>query len=754
MPLYTKRYSLPYPVPSDKADPPRDMKALAERIELVFGTAYPIGTILPFGGFELPNYWAWCDGTAHNSDALLAVTGSNLTPNLSGKFPVGAGTKYAVGATGGAASVTLTSAQVMVGAHTHSVTLTISNTTHTHNWNGVRVLTGYVNQDHGHVADPGNAWMGSGGHEHGVVIREGYDPQEGNDGNYVDSKPTPQDPPKQVGYTNGGGGHEHVLDIGAFWTSGKNTNHQHTFNSPLRTSGGPTTLPGVSGSVGNSTAVAPSTSHENRPNYRATRFIIKTGVLATAPIAQTVATTTNANGSLTSVTVAAPTGAVEGDYIVLFLHTQASSIGATPAVPGWRFLYTCTSGTCGGAVRWTQVYGRVHTDADPGPWVIPLPVEHQTQRKVATAVAVRNVVFPPSQIGGLIDSPIGTEVTIPVSSATLDRLVLASWHSVTASPNRGTLVSTSADLLSSIAYPVADGSASADTQHVISKRVPANTATSLTMQTQGPTYAAEVALAFGFDQPAQYGPVVRYTSVTDMIAKAPFYWAHRGGSENWPEMSELAYDSAIKWGAPALELSLSRTSDGVWFGLHDQTINRTSPSAPANSDPTAMTWAQVNSYLSYTENGVAPYLRLSTFLSNYANTGRILVIDPKYQATTGLVNELLDQVLAVWPAERVIFKSFITGVPGPVAATARGVKTWGYLYETDIAGLGTHAPRFDLLGYDIGASAGSWAQVIAVGKPVVAHILNTQAQKTLALSYGAVGMQCSNVLKVIPRGAA
>jgi microcystin-dependent protein len=281
MPLYTTKYALPYPVPSDKADPPRDMKVLAERIESVFGEAFPIGTILPFGGATLPARWAWCDGTAHSSDALLAVTGSNLKPNLGGKFPVGAGTKYALNATGGAASVSLVVAQVEPGGHAHAVTVTVSNTSHTHDWPGAHLLSGYVNQDHGHVADPGNTGSyGGGGHEHGVVVREGKDPSEGNEGDQVDTHPTPQATDKQIGYTNGGGGHEHVLEIGAFWTSGINVNHAHQFDTPSYTSSGPTEEPRGSGSVGNSTAVAPSGSHENRPPYTVMRFIIKTGVIA------------------------------------------------------------------------------------------------------------------------------------------------------------------------------------------------------------------------------------------------------------------------------------------------------------------------------------------------------------------------------------------------------------------------------------------------------------------------------------------
>jgi microcystin-dependent protein len=53
----------------------------------------------------IPSGWNLCDGT-------------NGTPDLRNRFVVGAGDSYAVGATGGADSVTLTEAQMP--AHTHT----------------------------------------------------------------------------------------------------------------------------------------------------------------------------------------------------------------------------------------------------------------------------------------------------------------------------------------------------------------------------------------------------------------------------------------------------------------------------------------------------------------------------------------------------------------------------------------------------------------------------------------------------------
>lgn len=69
----------------------------------------------------IPTGWALCDGT-------------NGTPDLRDRFVAGAGSTYAVGATGGAATVTLSEANLPSHSHTFSGT-TSSDGAHTHNLN-------------------------------------------------------------------------------------------------------------------------------------------------------------------------------------------------------------------------------------------------------------------------------------------------------------------------------------------------------------------------------------------------------------------------------------------------------------------------------------------------------------------------------------------------------------------------------------------------------------------------------------------
>ena len=81
---------------------------------------FPPGGIIMWSGSiaSIPSGWALCDGT-------------NGTPNLRDRFVVGAGSTYAVGATGGADSVTLTTSQIPSHTHTFSGT-TSTDGAHTH----------------------------------------------------------------------------------------------------------------------------------------------------------------------------------------------------------------------------------------------------------------------------------------------------------------------------------------------------------------------------------------------------------------------------------------------------------------------------------------------------------------------------------------------------------------------------------------------------------------------------------------------
>lgn len=103
-----------------------------------FNGIVPVGGIILWSGAanNIPENWALCNG-------------ANGTPNLEDKFVVGAGNSYAVGATGGATTATLSVSNLP--PHNHGVT----DTGHSH---------GISQSPHTHgVSDPGHNHQPSGG---------------------------------------------------------------------------------------------------------------------------------------------------------------------------------------------------------------------------------------------------------------------------------------------------------------------------------------------------------------------------------------------------------------------------------------------------------------------------------------------------------------------------------------------------------------------------------------------------------------
>jgi hypothetical protein len=261
--------------------------------------------------------------------------------------------------------------------------------------------------------------------------------------------------------------------------------------------------------------------------------------------------------------------------------------------------------------------------------------------------------------------------------------------------------------------------------------------------------------------PLEVRPVpTGYSSVSAMLASTPFYCAHRGGSANWPEMSLHAYTQSAFWGVGALELSLARTSDGVWFGLHDATLDRTS--GTTNFTPSAHTWAEVQAYqitaagTTNTSQPARPYMRWEELMAAYYTT-HVIFVDPK--VASAYTSELLNMMDAMpgTPTERFVGKYY--GVAGNAANTTgwahdlavRGYKSWGYFYQADASNFATYQGRWDILGMDYGADQASWTAILSYGKPVIGHIVPSLAAATTALNFGAAGLMASGVQQAVPR---
>jgi microcystin-dependent protein len=195
----------------------------------------PTGTIVAFGGTAAPTGWKICDGTAHGSAALTTLLGSANSPDLRDRFIVGAGSTYARGNTGGAATVTLSAAESGLRDHGHTASAPAHDVNHQHSG-----TTGDDSPDHGHNMagwrEPG--YFGNTG------ARASFASLDSATGTY-----------------------------GMFGTSGATARHAHGFTTGWmnqNNSHGHTVTVNASG------AAAATSAHENRPPYYALIYIIKT----------------------------------------------------------------------------------------------------------------------------------------------------------------------------------------------------------------------------------------------------------------------------------------------------------------------------------------------------------------------------------------------------------------------------------------------------------------------------------------------
>ena len=245
------------------------------------------------------------------------------------------------------------------------------------------------------------------------------------------------------------------------------------------------------------------------------------------------------------------------------------------------------------------------------------------------------------------------------------------------------------------------------------------------------------------DVPAQMRAMPSgYPSIDAMVAQKGFLVAHRGGSVSWPEMSMRAYTNSVAHGAGALEVSVGRTSDGVWVLAHDQNLQRVDPSAPAT--PIAqMTWAEVRRYRTAGER----ILRIEEYLEAYG-LSHVTVLDPKYSA------QQWADLAAKLPADaksRVIWKSAGDATWLAAQWRAAGWRCWGYAYAQHASdgSLSKWAPAWDYLGFPWDASALAWKVATSLGKPVWAHICPSKAAYDQGLQNGAVGCMVSGVADVL-----
>jgi len=537
-------------------------------------------------------------------------------------------------------------------------------------------------------------------------------------------------------------------------------------------------------------------------NGWAMQIVIPSGGFAASATPAVVGTPTSyagataVNGTVT-VDIPRPLGMVNGDYVFVFFRHQTGTASGEPTIPsfthyGPAFIPNNTTD------RVNAFLGHLVTDVDsePASYTASISIGAGNTRCVAVAFLVRGV-HQTNPIAGYYDSYAGTNIAGGVrtdSYAVTDAPVLtlfAAAAEFSASLDHTPLTLPSGYSLVTKAVTSENLSASRTFAWVGAKETTASTtdAPAITWGTPSATAAQSISLrgiptgeidpagagytvangagdpvklyyttSDGPRTPVQVVPVrAGFANVTEAIGTYGATWAHRGGSASYPEMSLYGYTQSVVRGYGALEVSLARTSDGVWFGLHDQTTDRTSGGTYGSAS--SQTWAQIQAQMIVSGPGSArPYMRWEEIVAAYGKT-HVLIVDPKY-ALGAYRTEFLTMVKNDVGVDRAIIKysgpgSGATGLAS--AAQAMGFQTWGFFYAGDASAaqggngnLQTWGPYWTTIGMEYGASQAIWDEALALGKPVIGHIASNQAAYDMAMMKGASAVQVSGVAVVRP----
>lgn len=246
-------------------------------------------------------------------------------------------------------------------------------------------------------------------------------------------------------------------------------------------------------------------------------------------------------------------------------------------------------------------------------------------------------------------------------------------------------------------------------------------------------------------------PAPERDHVAEFLAATPFYVAHRLGGTEYPEFTRRGLDASLAAGFKALELSVRRCATGEFVLIHDWVTTRTVPGTDYQI------WNTPWSTIAGLQQASGGFLRLTDVMDSVPQDV-VLAIDhkvtsDKQTASTGDMESeaalfaLLEERLGPAARRRVLIKHFIQGGVS-ARARARGYRTMCMMYSNEIAG--ADLTTLDVLGMEWNAPDDVWTTLRATGKPLIAHIITTQAQATRARERGATGLMSSVPSQVHP----
>jgi glycerophosphoryl diester phosphodiesterase len=140
----------------------------------------------------------------------------------------------------------------------------------------------------------------------------------------------------------------------------------------------------------------------------------------------------------------------------------------------------------------------------------------------------------------------------------------------------------------------------------------------------------------------------------------PTIFAHRGSSAYAPENTLAAFELALRQGADAIELDAKLSADGQVVVIHDQTVDRTTPSSGRVSDLTLAELRKMDagSHFDIAFKGET----IPTLEEVFKAVGQLAIIDIELTNYISINDHLPDKVAVLVRqyklAQRVIFTSF------------------------------------------------------------------------------------------------
>jgi len=245
-------------------------------------------------------------------------------------------------------------------------------------------------------------------------------------------------------------------------------------------------------------------------------------------------------------------------------------------------------------------------------------------------------------------------------------------------------------------------------------------------------------------------------TVTQFMTQTPWFAAHRGFSNSYPEESLYSYRGATDWGIKAIEVSVQYSSEGTPWCFHDATTTRTTGVTGTIS---AMTDAQIGALTNLGTTAsrnptqpARPTAKLVDVLNIYAATHVIIIEDKTYTHTAAMLDMMDSYGTSGRPATEIfIVKAGVTsGSWLWTMVAARGYHRWGYMFdnEMDTIEAAASSGKVDMIGMDYASSDATLTNginlCIANGVMPTGHIINSIAQRDRLLGLGMKGLMISN----------